>query len=65
MLDRALYALRHTQHHVGMINTELRRLGVPRPEWHYATPSQGLEPGVGGRVMNARHRMPISCEVAT
>jgi hypothetical protein len=34
MLDRALYALRHTQHHVGLINCELRRLGLPRPEWH-------------------------------
>ncbi len=32
-LDRALYALRHTQYHVALIHTELRRLGLPRPQW--------------------------------
>jgi len=32
-LDRALYALRHTQYHVALIHNELRRLGLPRPAW--------------------------------
>lgn len=32
-LDRALYALRHTQHHVAHLNAELRRRGLPRGEW--------------------------------
>jgi uncharacterized damage-inducible protein DinB len=34
MLDRALYTLRHTQHHTAQINAELRRRGLPRGEWH-------------------------------
>jgi DinB family protein len=33
VLDRALYMLRHTQHHVGEINTELYRRGLPRVKW--------------------------------
>jgi hypothetical protein len=33
VLDRAIYALRHTQHHTGQINSELRRRGLPRGEW--------------------------------
>lgn len=32
-LDRALYSLRHSQHHLGQINAELRRKGLPRGEW--------------------------------
>jgi hypothetical protein len=32
-LDRALYALRHTQYHVALIHGELRQLGLPRPDW--------------------------------
>ena len=32
-LDRALYSLRHSQHHLGQINTELRRRGLPRGKW--------------------------------
>ena len=32
-LDRALYGLRHTQHHTAQINTELRRRGLPRGKW--------------------------------
>jgi len=34
VLDRALYNLRHTQHHTAQINAELRRRGLPRGEWH-------------------------------
>ena len=33
VLDRAIYALRHTQHHTAQINVELRRRGLPRGEW--------------------------------
>jgi len=33
LLDRAIYALRHTQHHTAQINSELRRRGLPRGEW--------------------------------
>ena len=32
-LDRALYVLRHTQHHTGELCAELRRRGLPRPPW--------------------------------
>ena len=32
-LDRAVYALRHGQHHLGQINSELRRRNLPRGEW--------------------------------
>jgi uncharacterized damage-inducible protein DinB len=32
-LGRALYVLRHTQHHLAMMNTELRRRGIERPKW--------------------------------
>jgi hypothetical protein len=32
-LDRAIYSLRHSQHHLGQINAELRRKGVSRGEW--------------------------------
>jgi len=32
-LDRALYLLRHNQHHVGELNAELRRRRLPRAEW--------------------------------
>jgi uncharacterized damage-inducible protein DinB len=32
-LDRAIYSLRHSQHHLGQINAELRRKGLPRGEW--------------------------------
>jgi hypothetical protein len=32
-LDRALYALRHTQYHVALIHMELRRSGLPVPGW--------------------------------
>ena len=33
VLDRALYALRHIQHHTAQINLELRRRGLPDGEW--------------------------------
>ena len=33
VLDRAIYALRHAQHHTAQINSELRRRGLPRGEW--------------------------------
>lgn len=32
-LDRALYVLRHTQHHVGELCGLLRRCAAPRPPW--------------------------------
>jgi uncharacterized damage-inducible protein DinB len=32
-LDRAVYSLRHSQHHLGQINAELRRKGLPRGAW--------------------------------
>ena len=32
-LDHAVYSLRHMQHHLGQINAELRRRGLPRGEW--------------------------------
>jgi hypothetical protein len=32
-LDRALFNLRHTQHHIAQLNAELRRRGLPRGEW--------------------------------
>jgi len=32
-LDRAVYSLRHSQHHVGQINAELRRKGLRRGKW--------------------------------
>ena len=33
VLDRAMYALRHAQHHMGQIDSELRRRGLPCGEW--------------------------------
>lgn len=33
VLERALYLLRHTQHHVAELNLELRRRGLSRAEW--------------------------------
>ncbi|HEY1064882.1 MAG TPA: DinB family protein [Pirellulales bacterium] len=33
LLDRAIYSLRHSQHHLGQINAELRRKGLPRGKW--------------------------------
>ncbi len=33
LLDHAVYSLRHAQHHVGLLNSELRRRGLPRGEW--------------------------------
>ncbi|GAF93600.1 unnamed protein product [marine sediment metagenome] len=32
-LGRALYVLRHGQHHLAEMNTELRRRGIDRPDW--------------------------------
>jgi len=32
-IDRLLYLLRHTHHHVGELCTELRRRGIARPAW--------------------------------
>jgi hypothetical protein len=32
-LGRALYVLRHIQHHLAEMNTELRRRGIDRPKW--------------------------------
>jgi len=32
-LDRALYVLRHTHHHIGEIFGLLRQQGIPRPGW--------------------------------
>lgn len=32
-LGRALYLLRHTQSHMGEMNAELRRRGLPRGKW--------------------------------
>ena len=32
-LGRAVYLLRHTQNHIGDMNAELRRRGVPRGAW--------------------------------
>ena len=33
MLSRSLYMLRHMHHHLGELDTELRRRGLPRPKW--------------------------------
>lgn len=33
ILDRAIYSLRHAQHHLGQLNAELRRHNLPRGEW--------------------------------
>ncbi len=33
VLDRAIYVLRHTQHHTAQINSELRHRGLPRGKW--------------------------------
>lgn len=33
MLGQALYLLRHLQHHLGELNTELRRKGLPAGDW--------------------------------
>lgn len=32
-LGRAMYLLRHTQNHLGELNSELRRRGLPRGKW--------------------------------
>jgi len=32
-LERAVYLLRHIQHHVGEMNAECCRRGIPRPKW--------------------------------
>jgi uncharacterized damage-inducible protein DinB len=32
-LGRALYLIRHSHQHLGKIHAELRRRGIPRPEW--------------------------------
>jgi uncharacterized damage-inducible protein DinB len=32
-LGRALYVLRHIQHHLAQMNAELRRRGIDRPKW--------------------------------
>ena len=32
-LDRAIYSLRHAQHHLGQINSELRRKGLKPGKW--------------------------------
>jgi hypothetical protein len=32
-LGRAVYLLRHTQNHIGELNSELRRRGLPRGKW--------------------------------
>ena len=33
VLDRSIYVLRHTQHHLGQMNSELRRGGLPSGKW--------------------------------
>ena len=33
ILDRAMYCLRHLQHHTAIVNSELRRRGLKRGEW--------------------------------
>ena len=33
VLGRAMYLLRHSQHHLGELNGELRRRELPRAEW--------------------------------
>ena len=33
LLDLAMYLLRHSQHHLGELNAELRRRGIERPKW--------------------------------
>ncbi|NQU11545.1 DinB family protein [bacterium] len=33
LLDRLVYLLRHTQHHLGMIESDLIRRGLKLPEW--------------------------------
>ena len=33
MLGQALYLLRHLQHHLGALNVELRRRGLPAAQW--------------------------------
>lgn len=33
ILDRAVYALRHVEHHLAQINSELRRRNLPRGKW--------------------------------
>ena len=32
-IGRAVYLLRHTQNHIGELNSELRRRGLPRGKW--------------------------------
>jgi len=32
-LGRAVYLLRHSQHHLGEVNAEFRRRGIEQPEW--------------------------------
>ena len=33
ILSRCIYVIRHTQAHIGEINSELRRRGLPRIQW--------------------------------
>jgi hypothetical protein len=35
MLGRVLYSLEHSRHHLGELNGELRRRGLPRIKWSY------------------------------
>ena len=35
LLGRLLYSLEHSRHHIGELNGELRRRGLPRIKWSY------------------------------
>lgn len=35
LLGRILYSLEHSRHHIGELNGELRRRGLPRVKWSY------------------------------
>jgi hypothetical protein len=35
LLGRLLYSLEHSRHHLGELNGELRRRGLPRVKWSY------------------------------
>ncbi|MBT3284696.1 DinB family protein [Candidatus Bathyarchaeota archaeon] len=35
LLGRVLYSLEHSRHHLGELNGELRRRGLPRVKWSY------------------------------
>jgi hypothetical protein len=37
LLGRILYSLEHSRHHLGELNGELRRRGLPRIKWSYFT----------------------------